>query len=352
MTCQAIISLEDKAGSSAIGSRRLNLATNELLFEWSALDHVNISETWIKPNSTDISQVPDFHLSVRSIGSISIPSIRFPNGDYLVSSRHTSTIFRIDGNDGSVVWRLGGSSSDFSFAKGLNFTFQHDARLRFQNDTHTIISIFDNASNQFNQSSRYSSGKVLSLDHTDNSCSQLALFIAPNEFIAPSQGNVQMLSPQTFIEDPTSQAWKHSNYFVGWGAYAFMSEYLPNGTEILRGHFATNGAMNYRWFKSNFTTNPTDAPASYVYAHTDSAPTVFYMSWNGATEAAQWRIHTSDSKNGPFETIATVDKHGFRDNICCATISRVEHHRVSRQERQSSAQLNTSVKDICPQSRN
>lgn len=290
--------------------QKVHIATNELLFEWSAADFVPITDTYIKPNSTDVSGTglspfsPFDWFHINSIDS-------FPNGDYLVSGRHVSTIYRVSGQDGSIIWQLGGVSSDFSFAPGVNFSFQHDARLRFQNETTTIISIFDNASNGFNQSSRYSAGKILALDHTTNTCSLLREFVAPLQFISPSQGNVQMLSPTTVASDPTSDAWQTSNFFLGWGANAFVSEYLADGTEIFRGHFATSGTMNYRAFKHNYTTNPTDAPASYVYAHNDSAPTVFYMSWNGATKAARWRVHVSDNKAGPYRTIATVTKEGF-----------------------------------------
>ena len=158
--------------------QKVDIATNELLFEWSAADFVNVSDTYIKPDSTDISGTglsqwspfDWFHLNAVD---------QYPNGDYLVSSRHCSTIYRVSGNNGSILWRLGGVSSDFSFAPGLNFSFQHDARLRYENDTHTIISIFDNASNGYNQSSRYSSGMVLSIDHTNKSCSLLQQDRAP-----------------------------------------------------------------------------------------------------------------------------------------------------------------------------
>ena len=290
--------------------QKVKIDTNELVFEWSAADHVNVTDSYIKPNTTDISGTglsqwspfDWFHLN-----SVD----QFPDGDFLVSSRHCSTIYRVSGKDGGILWRLGGVSSDFSFAPGLNFSFQHDARLRYQNKTHTIISIFDNASNGYNQSSRYSSGKVLSLDHTANYCSLLSLFISPYQFISPSQGNVQVLSDLTFEKNPQDKAWQTSNFFIGWGSNAYISEHLADGKMIFQGHFATTGSMAYRSFKYNFTTYPTDAPASYTYTHNTSAPTIFYMSWNGATQAAKWRIYTSHRKQGPFEAIATVKKVGF-----------------------------------------
>ena len=119
------------------------------------------------------------------------------------------------------------------------------------------------------------------------------------------------MSELTVVKSPQNTAWQTSNFFINWGSKAYVSEYLANGTMIFEGHFATSDSMNYRGFKYNFTTNPTDAPASYAYAYNDSAPTIFYMSWNGATQAAKWRIYTSDTKQGPFEAIGTVMKQGF-----------------------------------------
>lgn len=44
------------------------------------------------------------------------------DGNYLISSRHTCTIFKVSSKDGSIIWRLGGKSSDFTL-DGFNFSF-------------------------------------------------------------------------------------------------------------------------------------------------------------------------------------------------------------------------------------
>lgn len=88
---------------------------------------------------------------------------KFPNGDYLVSIRYTSAIYRIS-KQGKVVWRLGGRKSDF--LQDFNFTGQHDARVVSENSTITVLSIFDNAStndDHIPQSAQSSSFKVVAL---------------------------------------------------------------------------------------------------------------------------------------------------------------------------------------------
>lgn len=70
---------------------------------------------------------------------------KFPDGDYLLSSRHTDTIYKISHIDGSIIWRLGGVKSDFVFGNNAKFSRQHHARFRGQDEEYTWISLFDNA---------------------------------------------------------------------------------------------------------------------------------------------------------------------------------------------------------------
>ncbi|RMZ76557.1 hypothetical protein DV737_g4751, partial [Chaetothyriales sp. CBS 132003] len=282
--------------------QKLELGTNRLLYEWSAMDHIPIDETTVVPNSTEVSGTglnPTSPWDWFHINSVD----QNADGDYLISARHVSTIYKISGQTGSVIWRLGGKRSDFSFPEHQNFTFQHDARWREENATTTIISLFDNGSNGYNNTKRYSSGLILKLDHTDNSVTFLHQYVCPNQLLSTSQGNLQLLGPNS--------AWDRANTFHGWGSNAYISEYLNNGTMVQSGFFAATGTMNYRAFKYNYTMNPTDAPALYTFARTNSSHTVYYMSWNGATRVASWRMYGAASRNGPWMVIDVTQKDGF-----------------------------------------
>jgi hypothetical protein len=286
--------------------QEVEIATGKLLFEWDALSHVAIDQTYVFPNKTDVSGTglgvvtpPDGPWDYFHINSID----KFPNGDYLISGRHVSALYRISASTGKIIWQLGAPLSNFSLAAGLNFTFQHDARVISDNTSTTIISIFDNASDQFNQSSAYSSGKVIHLDHTTSHATLLKKFIAPNEAISDSQGNLQIFDKSNF---------ETSNAFCGWGSEPWISEYTPDGKMVQAGHFAYYpSSMSYRSFKFNYTTDPTDAPAAYVYAHNKTAKTVVYVSWNGATEVRRWTVYKGESKSGPWKSVGTVKKNGF-----------------------------------------
>jgi hypothetical protein len=97
--------------------------------------------------------------------------INWLTGDYLISGRHMSTIYRISGVDGRIIWRLGGcyeGISDFEMEEGLPFFWQHHARVRSENATHLIISLFDNESEDmdrgFNKGHKPPVGKIIVLD--------------------------------------------------------------------------------------------------------------------------------------------------------------------------------------------
>jgi hypothetical protein len=124
--------------------QEIALATNKLLFEWSSLDHVSPSYSTIAPNSTDASGTgldPTLPWDYFHINSVDKDAA----GDYLISSRHTSTIYKISGTNGTILWQLSGTngSTSFSLGAGLNFSYQHDARIRYQNATTTILTLFD-----------------------------------------------------------------------------------------------------------------------------------------------------------------------------------------------------------------
>jgi len=62
------------------------------------------------------------------------------DGNLLVSSRHTWTVYKINRTTGALMWKLGGKRSDFALGDGLPFAWQHNAMAV---DTNTIR-IFDN----------------------------------------------------------------------------------------------------------------------------------------------------------------------------------------------------------------
>lgn len=116
-------------------------------------------------------------------------------GDYILSVRHTDTIYKISAGDGSILWRLGGAKSDFH-SEDVVFSRQHDARYRGQNSTHMWISIMDNSKGEdpqpaTNDSSR---GLLIAVDENNMVATLEAHYDHPvPDSLVPRRGNYQAL---------------------------------------------------------------------------------------------------------------------------------------------------------------
>jgi hypothetical protein len=196
-------------------------------------------------------------------------------GDYLLSSRHTSTIFKINGTDGSIIWRLGGKKPSFKQTGNWTFGFQHHARWHpeLSKPGTEVISFFDNSGNGKITYNNVSRALIVQLNHTDNSATVLRKAPAPYELQAQSQGNAQLLSG--------------NRIFVNWGSAGAITEFGAKN-EILYHAFIQSGSVSYRGFLANWTGTPTETPA--LVAFTSSYGVELHVSWNGDTETKAWRF--------------------------------------------------------------
>ncbi|KAB8226723.1 ASST-domain-containing protein [Aspergillus novoparasiticus] len=277
--------------------QEINITTGDVLFEWRSLDHVGISETYTPIRLNPV--VGDGLSNATAWDYFHINSVDKNNdGDYLVSARHTSCIYKISGEDGAIQWRLGGTNSSIEM-QGYNFSSQHDARFIQENDTTTVISLFDNGSNGYRNTSSKSSGIIVSIDHGTNTSSLMKRYEAPgNGLLSTSQGNLQILANQ--------------NTFIGWGSNPSISEHTEDGTPV---YFATLNdarAMNYRAFKFNWTGEPSDNPTLRTYAAAPGSATTFWVSWNGATQVEYWNLYGTTSTSEEFTMLSKVDRQGFQ----------------------------------------
>lgn len=286
--------------------QEIDVETSNVLFEWRSLDHVDPSNSYTLPSSTDTSGTglnvhqPWDYFHINSID-------KNADGDYLVSSRHTCAIYKISGTDGSVIWRLHGSNPTF---RNINFSFsqQHDARWLFENATHSVVSLYNNGYNGYNQTHAFSSGMIILIDHIENTALQLRNYVPKIEdLVSSSQGNMQRLP--------------NNNVFMGWGSNLFVSEHNEIGELVLWASFGGAPIMNYRALKFEWDGNPTDAPALWTYSRTSEpfSPTTFYVSWNGATRVQNWRFFGAYAKEGPWTLLDEIAKTGFETEYHNAT---------------------------------
>lgn len=251
-------------------------------------------------------------------------------GNYLVSARHMSTVYKINGTTGEIIWRLGGKQSDFDMPPDAEFAYQHDARFRYRSTdgNSEIISLFDNAARSnghrgggMDSIRDYSTAKVLKLDLTNMRATVLHSLSSPDKLLAPSQGNVQFLP--------------NGNIFVNWGQAGVVTEYRASDSEpIFNARIDSDpigfGVQSYRGFRFEWKGYPNESPALAALQNTDGSHSVTaYVSWNGDTETAAWRFYAvqapskgvpanrrsqrllGDSKRVSFETSFTFSLDDF-----------------------------------------
>jgi hypothetical protein len=232
---------------------------------------------------------------------------KFEDGDYLVSARYTSSLFRISGVDGSIVWRLGGKQSDFELLDGFNFSSQHNARVQSVNDTTTVISFLNNASDnghRQNNTALRSSAMLIALETASDPMTARILqqWDRPDGEFTDLRGNAQILP--------------NGGVFVGWSEQGYLSEFASDGRLVLEAKFVSERYKSYQTSKFNFTGFPTEPPTLKTFAYgsgTSAADmvSVCYVSWNGATEVAKWNFYGSHDKSAQFSMVGSTAKTGF-----------------------------------------
>ncbi|KKY27491.1 hypothetical protein UCRPC4_g01086 [Phaeomoniella chlamydospora] len=280
------------------GFAEIDLTTGTTLFKWNSLANLHLNSSYLKqpePKATSEKNAWDwFHANSVDKNS---------DGDYIISSRHTSCIYKISGTDGSILWKLGGKDSHFDHIAGFNFLWQHDARFRFENTTTTIISLFNNAgtgdSIKGQATAPWSSALVVALETsiTPMTARVLQRFDRPDHQRSIARGNVQILP--------------NENVLVGWAADGYISEFSPSGSLALEARFVASKMISYRSYKFNFTGTPSTPPStkSYVYGTSPkTATTVLYVSWNGATEVASWNFYGSSSSSSSSSKSDTTEE--------------------------------------------
>lgn len=352
---------DDAPGSSYIWDcvfQEVDLVTEELVFEWRASDHINVSSTYrdVGPGGSKDDPFDWIHLN----------SVEKDNlGNYLISSRYTHSLTYIDGRSGTVIWELGGKNNDFQDRSGgnaTNFAWQHDARFRSADSFHStysppeersgmttrLISLFDNAAEDlhYDYGLPLSRGLVLELtfptikperspgnaglqttqinddlntvktqaingSSSDYTVRVIKSYENPQGLRSSSQGSVQVLPPI---------AGQDSKVIVGYGLNAVWTEFDADGSVLCDIHYGAKTSwergdiQSYRTYKFPWIGRPKRPPL--VNISDDDAEV--YVSWNGATQVESWIVQCSETSSLEerfWEDLVRVRKDGFETTI-------------------------------------
>ena len=240
--------------------QQVDVKTGLVRWEWHSLDHVGPYESHA-PVPTKAIPWDSFHLN-----SIDLE----PDGNLLISGRSTWAAYNVQGGSGAIIWRLGGTKSNFAMGPGAKFAWQHDARLMPDG----TITLFDDGSNpRVHYQSR---GLRLALDTASHTARLVAAYTHPGgPLVSNSQGNMQTLPSGRLL--------------IGWGAMPYVTELTPQGRPLLDAHMPP-GFSSYRAFRFPWSGHPLWAPSVSARFTVTGDATSVAASWNGASEVASWRI--------------------------------------------------------------
>jgi hypothetical protein len=168
--------------------QEIDIKTGRLLFQWDALAHISLSDSYVPVNG---APGPWDSIHVNSIDTNA-------SGQLLISARNTSTVYLVGRRTGAIIWRLGGKHTDFTQERGASFAFQHDVEF----EPGGRISMFEDESSPApNPPSR---ALILTVDLRHRTAAVAAQYSQPPR-TADSQGSAEM-APRCYPTAPCSSA--------------------------------------------------------------------------------------------------------------------------------------------------
>ncbi len=267
--------------------QEIDVATGKLVWEWHSLDHVSIRESYLPVSEKSGGSWDYFHVNSADLT---------PDGDVLISSRDTSTVFKVDHRTGRIVWRLGGKHGDFHLGRGVRFTWQHDAR-SLGSDT---LSIFDNAvgPKPVRSSSRVI---VVRVDTRRHRARLLRSYVHPDRLSAGTQGNGQLMPS--------------GDMFAGWGSRGAFTQFTRRGRVLFDARLP-RGWDSYRAFRMPWRGRPAGVPAASARRSGDR--TRVSASFNGSTDVVRWRVLAGPSRDR-LSAVATAPWRNLETAISLKT---------------------------------
>jgi hypothetical protein len=263
--------------------QEIDVKTGLVMWEWHALGHIPIGESH---NPAPKASYPWDYVHINSIS----PGM---DGDVLLSSRNTWTLYDVDLRSGAVRWRLGGEHSNFKLGPGTRTYWQHDAEWQ----PGGLISVFDNGSDPPKE--KQSRGLLLDPNLATRTITLVKQFVNPTKtLLASSQGDMLTLPG--------------GDWLMGYGGLPNFTEYNASGQVLLDGTLGKN-VQDFRTYLTPWSGQAPGAPS--VVATPGAAGTIAVsVSWNGATEVASWQVLAGASPSA-LAPAASAARSGFQTTI-------------------------------------
>ena len=266
--------------------QEIDVKTGLVLFEWHALDHIPISESYFKTNAPGLVYDP-YHLN-----SISLDT----DGNLIISMRNTWGVYKVNTQTGAVMWTLGTNQNQFKRGPGTSTVFQHDVLVQ----PNGVFTMFDDGGGP----PTVRAGRAISV--AVNESAKTVTLVKQYQHNPPLDTNFE----------GNAQELPNGDMFVGWGQQPYFTEFSAAGKQIFDARFTSN-TSSYRAYRFQWTGQPTTPPSIAAGANNDTTSEV-WASWNGATTVSSWRVLAGPS-SGSLTQLETVPRQGFETGISAST---------------------------------
>ncbi|KAJ5731042.1 uncharacterized protein N7483_005550 [Penicillium malachiteum] len=272
----------------------VDIHTSEILFSWSPLAHVPITDSRLPLDGAGKNTSNPFDFFHTN-------SVRPFEGNYLINSRSTWKTYLVD-KDGNILWQVDRETGgDFgSLPEGGRFSWEHFARLERTSDTQLQLRYFaNNDENPTTANASVGLELLLTVPPTPDHPPQLLKNLSDPLFpvVSLAMGSYDILS--------------NGNHFLGYGIQPVMKEFgphIPQGDDVrwsARYNFES-GAASYRTYKTSWRATPSSKPDLKITKSDHSSHTSSglhgtecgssairgYVSWNGATDVKYYVVYT------------------------------------------------------------
>ena len=290
----------------------IDLNTNETLFRWSSIEHVNEiplnASHQLNPDGSIISGNNATHPWNYFLTNSVYP---LDDGGYLLSVRHYWDVVALNEN-GNVSWTLNGETGgDFTQVnqneKSSTFSWQHFARpVHGSSGENITIDLLDNHNSGRDNGTAPSTGLRLYLDLRDRTVETFSILEDPLDILyADSQGTFQQLP--------------RDHKFLAYGQIPKFKEFDANNEVVLDARYGQdNQVSSYRsYLQSNWTATPY-YPPEIATTRMQNGSVVLSMSWNGATPDvfdSMVVFESSGETDGLTPPGQNVKRTGYETNV-------------------------------------
>ncbi|KAJ5658855.1 uncharacterized protein N7484_002504 [Penicillium longicatenatum] len=290
----------------------IDLHTSEILFSWSPLAHVPISDTKLSLDGAGANSSDPFDFFHTN-------SIQPFEGNYLINSRSTWSTYLVN-RSGDIIWKINGQTGgDFgSLPEGGNFSWEHFGRIQRTSDTHLQLGYF--ANNNGGATTSYPSVGL-----------ELLLTVPPSHEHPPQllKNLSDPLHPVVSLAMGSHDVLSNGNHFLGYGIQPVMKEFGPHNPQGRDVRWSArynhdDGGASYRTYKSLWKATPSSQPLLHVkrlnhtHYQTDglngiecgSSKIRGYVSWNGATQVKYYILYVGNSTRS-MKAVGIFPKVGF-----------------------------------------